>query len=115
MKNLLLVLPVGASALVSTTRVGSTCGAGGSLVIRPVVAGTTSERLRGLRTKEGAASSSSSSSSVIRTRRQRFGAWLLSAYSVSVGDGSTTSGLFPATLSSVVGAGRICSSSLLVY
>jgi len=94
-KNLLLVLPVGASALVSTTRVGSTRGAGGSLVIRPVVAGATSRRLRDLRTKEGAASSSSSSSSVILTSRRRFGAWLLSAGRVSAGDGSATSGLSP--------------------
>ena len=31
------------------------------------------------------------------------------------GDGSTAMGLFPATLSSVVGAGRLWSSSLLVY
>ena len=102
-KNLLLVVPVGACAIASTTRAGSTCGAGGSLVIRPVVAGAMSGRLRGLRTKEGAASSSSSSSSVILTRRRRFGVWLLSAGSVSVGEGSATSGLFPATLSSVVG------------
>ena len=77
------------------------------LVIRPVVAGATSGRLRGLRTREGtASSSSSSSSSVIRTSRRCFGALLLSAGSVSAGDGSATSGLFPATLSSVVGAGR---------
>ena len=68
-----------------------------------------------LRTKEGVISSSSSSSSVILTSRRRFGAWLLFAGSASAGDGSATSGLFPATLSSVVEAGRFCSSSLLVY
>ena len=38
-------LPVGACASVSTKRVGSTCGAGGSLVTRPVVVGATSRRL----------------------------------------------------------------------
>ena len=53
--------------------------------MRPVVTGATSGRLRGLRTKEGAASSSSSSS-VILTSRGRFSAWLLSAGSASVGD-----------------------------
>ena len=114
MKNLLLVLPVAAAAAVSPTRVGSACGAGGLLVIRSAVAGATSGRLRGLRTKEGAASSSLSSSAIL-TSRQRFGAWLLSTGSASAGHGSTASGLFPATLSSVVGAGRFCSSSLLVY
>ena len=67
--NLLLVLPVGACAPVSTTR-----GAGGSLVTRSVVAGATSGRPRGLRTSDGTASSSSSLLSVIRTSRRRFGA-----------------------------------------
>ena len=90
-KNLLLVLPAAAVAPVSPTRVGSVCGAGRSLVIRPAVAGATSGRLRGLRTKDGAASSSSSSSSAIVTSRQRFGAWLLSAGSASAGGGSTAS------------------------
>ena len=103
--NRLLTLPIGACAPVSTTRVGSTCGAGGSLVTPPVVAGATSGRLRGIRTNVGAASSSSSSSAVIRTSRRRFGAWLLSAGSVGAGEGSAANGLFPATLSSVVGAG----------
>ena len=79
------------------------------------MAGATSGRLRGLRTKEGAATSSSLSSSVILMSRRRFEAWLVSAGSASAGDGSTTSGLFLATLSSVVGAGRFYSSSLLVY
>jgi len=37
------------------------------------------------------------------------------SYRLSYPDGSTASSLFPATLSSVVGAGRFCSSSLLVY
>ena len=115
MKNLLLVLPVAAAAPVSQTRAGSACGAGGLLVIRSVAAGATSGRRRGLRTKEGAASSSSSLSSAILTSRRRFGAWLLSTGSASAGDGSTASGLFPATLSSVVGVGQFCSSSLLVY
>jgi len=108
--NLLLALPVGAGALVSATR-----GAGGSLATRSVVAGALSERLRGLRTSDGAASSSSSSSSVIRTSRRCFGAWLLSTGSVGAGEGSAANGLFPVTLSLVVGAGRACSSSLLVY
>jgi hypothetical protein len=63
-------------------------------------------RLRGLRTKDGIASSSSSSSSVILTSRRRFGAWLVSAGNASVADGSMAIGLFSATLSSVVGAGR---------
>ena len=73
--NLLMVLPVGACAPVSTTRVGSVCGAGGSLDTRTVVTGATSGRLRGLRTREvTASSSSSSSSSVIQTSRRRFGA-----------------------------------------
>jgi len=85
--NLLLVLPVGACPPVSTTCVGLSRGAGGSLVTRPVVVGATSGRLRGLRTNDGAASSSSSSSSSIRTSRQRFGAWLLSDGSVATGEG----------------------------
>ena len=106
MKNLLLVLPVAVAAPVSPRCVGSACGAGGSLVTRPVAVGVTSGRLRGLRTKEGVASSSSTSSSVILTSRRRFGAWLVSAGSAPVGDGSTAIGLFPVTLSSVVGAGR---------
>ena len=93
-KNLLLVLPVVVASPVSPTRVGSAWGAGGSLVIRSAVAGATSGWLRGLRTKEGAASSSSSSSA-IRTSRRRFGAWLLSAGSASAGDGSIANGLFP--------------------
>ena len=84
MKNLLLVLLAAAAAPVSLTRVGSACGASGSLVIRSAVAGATSGRLRGLRTKEGAASFSSSSSAILTSRR-RFGAWLLSAGSASAG------------------------------
>ena len=107
--NLLLVRPAGTCAPISTTR-----GAGGSLATRSVVAGALSGRLRGRRTSDGAASSSSSSST-IRTSRRRFGAWLLSAGNVGTGKGSAASGLFPATLSSVVGTGRAWSSSLLVY
>jgi hypothetical protein len=78
-----------------------------------VVVGATSGRLRSLWTKEGVASSTSLSS-VIRTSRRRFVALLLSTGRVSAGDEFAASGLFPATLSSVVGAGRFC-SSLLVY
>ena len=107
--NLLRARPVGAWAPVSVTR-----GEGGSLATRPVVVGALSGRLRGRRTSDGAASSSSSSSSVIRTSRRCFGAWLLSAGSVATGEGSAAIGLFPATLSSVVGMGRAW-SSLLVY
>ena len=87
------------------SRVGSVCGAGGSLVTRPASIGATSGRLRGLRTKDGAALSSSSSSSSILTSQRRFGAWLVSASNASMGDGPMAIGLFPATLSSVVGAG----------
>ena len=76
----------------------------GSLATRSPVIGTTSRRLRSLRTKEGTASSSSSSSMILTSRR-RFGAWLVSAGSTSAGDGSTASDLFLATLSSVVGQG----------
>ena len=108
--NLRLALPVGACAPVSAT-----LGAGRSLATRSVVVGALSERLRGLRTNDGAASSSSSSSSAIRTSRRHFGAWLLSTGSVGAGEGSSDKGLFPATLSSVVGTGQACSSSLLVY
>ena len=108
--NLLLARPVGTCAPISTTR-----GAGGSLATRLVVAGALSGRFRGRRTSDGAASSSSSSSSTIRTSRRRFGAWLLSTGSVGAGAGSAASGLFPATLSLVVGTGWAWSSSLLVY
>ena len=114
-KNLLLVLPAAAAASASPSRIGSMCGAGGSLVTRPASIGATSGRLSGLRTKDGVASSSLSSSSAILTSRRRFGAWLVSAGIASVGDGSTAIGLFPTTLSSVVGASRFWSSSLLVY
>ena len=114
-KNLLLVLPVAAAASAPPSHVSSVCGAGGSLVTRQASIGTTSGRLRGLRTKDGAASSSSSSSSVILTSRRHFGASLVSADNASFRDGSTAIGLFPATLSSVVGTGPFCSSSLLVY
>ena len=112
-KNLLLVLPVAATASAPPCRVGSVCGAGGSLVTRPASIGATLGRLRSLRTKDGAASPSSSSSSAILTSRRRFGAWLVSAGNASIRDGSTAIGLFPATLASVVGAGQFCSSSLL--
>ena len=115
MKNLLLVLPAATAVSAPPRRLGSTCAAGGSLVTRPVSIDATSGWMRGLRTKDGAANSSSSSSSAILMSRRRFGAWLVSAGIASVGDGSTGSGLFPATLSSMVGAGRRCSSSLLVY
>ena len=109
--TLLLVRPAGTCAPISTTR-----GAGGSLATRSVVAGALSGRLQGRRTSDAAASSSSlSSSSTICTSRRRFGAWLLSAGNVGTGKGSAASGLFPATLSSVVGTGRAWSSSLLVY
>ena len=50
------------------SRVGSACRAGGLLVIGPEVIGATSGRLRGLRTKDGAASSSSSSSVILTSR-----------------------------------------------
>jgi hypothetical protein len=106
--NLLLVRPVGTCAPDSPAR-----GAGGSTATRSAVVAPPSGRLGGLRTNDGTASSSSSSSS-IRTNRRRFGARLLSAGSVGIGDGSTGIGLFPDTLSSVVGTGRACSSSLLV-
>ena len=105
-KNLLLVLPAAAAASSPPSRIDSVCGAGGSLVTRPASIGMTSGRLHGLRTKDGAASSSSSSSSAILTSRRHFEAWLVSAGIASMGDGSTAIGLFPATLSSVVGAGR---------
>ena len=114
-KNLLLVLPATAAASAPPRRIGSVCAVGGSLVIRLVSIGATSGRLRGLRTKEGGVSSSSSPSSAILTSRRHFGAWLVSAGIASVGDGSTTVGLFPAALSSMVGTGRVWSSSLLVY
>ena len=83
------------------------------MATRSAVVAPPSGRLGGLRTNDGTASSSSSSSS-IQTNRRRFGARLLSAGSVGIGDGSTGIGLFPDTLSSVVGTGRACSSSLLV-
>ena len=105
--NLLLVWPVGTCAPNSAVR-----GAGGSPATRSAVVAPLSGRLGGLRTNDGTASSSSSSS--IRTNRRRFGARLLSAGSIGAGDGSAGIGLFPATLSSVVGTGRACSSSLLV-
>jgi len=114
-KNLLLVLLAAAADSAPPSHIGSVCGAGGSLVTRPASIGATLGRLCGLRTKYGAASSSSSSSSAILTSRRRFGAWLVSAGIASMGDGSIAIGLFPATLSSVVGAGRLWSSSLLVY
>ena len=115
MKNLLLFLPAVTAASGPPGRVGSVCGAGGSLVTRPASIGATLGRLRSLRTKDGAASPSSSSSSAILTSRRRFGAWLVSVGNTSIRDGSTAIGLFPATLSLVVGAGRFWSSSLLVY
>ena len=114
-KNLLLVLPVATAASAPPIRVGSVCGAGGSLVTRSASIGATSGRLRGRRTKDGAPSSSSSSLSVILTSRRRFEAWLVSAGNAFIGDGSAVIGLFPATLSSVVDAGRCWSSSLPVY
>ena len=126
MKNLLLVLPACAAASAPPRRIGSTCATGGSLVTRPGSISVTSGWLRGLRTKDGAVSSSSLSSSTILTSRRCLGAWLVEPWPIkgsaavhagiaSVGDGSTAIGLFPATLSSVVGVGRLWSSSLLVY
>ena len=125
-KNLLLVLPTAAAAFVPPGHIGSTCAASVSLVTRPASIGATSGWLRGIWTKDGAVSSSSLSSSTILTSRRRLGAWLVEPWPfegsaavpariASVEDGSTVIGLFPATLSSVVGAGRLWSSSLLVY
>ena len=115
MKNLLLVLPAAAALSAPPRRIGATCAVGGSLVTQLASIGATLGRLRGLRTKDGAASSSSSSLSAILTCRQRFGAWLVSTGIASVGEGSTAIGLFLATLCSVVGVSWPWSSSLLVY
>jgi hypothetical protein len=125
-KNLLLVRPVVAAASVPPGRIGSTCAAGGSLITRSTSIGATLGRLRGLRTKDGVVSSSLLSSSTILTSQRRLGEWLVEPWPIegsaavpagiaSVEDGSTAIGLFPATLSSVVDAGQLWSSSLLVY
>jgi hypothetical protein len=124
-KNLLLVRLAAATASVPPGRIGSMCAAGGSLITRSASIDATSGRLRGLQ-KDVAISSSSLSSSTILTSRRRLGAWLVEPWPIkgsaavpagiaSVEDGSTAIGLFPATLSSVVDAGRLWSSSLLVY
>ena len=104
------------------------CAAGGSSADRSLGVGTTSGRLRGSQTRFGAASSSSSSSSTTRSSRRCFGArapeaepwtdegpWADSVATTPTQDGPPAIGLLPATLSSVVGAGRSSSSSLLVY
>ena len=128
MKTLLLARPAAAAASVPTGRACSTCAVGGSSTTRPPSPWATSERLRGLRTKVGAASSSSSSSLTILTSQWRLGArlsevdlWPITGPAAAplgaalAGDGCTAIGLLPATLSSVVGAGRFSPSSLLVY
>ena len=96
------------------------------LVSRPASLDATSGRLCGLWTKDGAISSASLSSLTILTSRQRLEAWLVEPWPIescaaipagiaSVEDGSIVIGLFLATLSSMVGAGRLWCSSLLVY
>jgi hypothetical protein len=126
-KTRLLARPAATAASVPPGRACSTCAAGGSSATRPAWPGATSGRLRGLRTKVGAASSSSSSSTILTSQR-RLGArlskvdpWPITGPAAApVGAAptevdSTAISLLPTTLSSVVGAGRSTPSSLLVY
>jgi hypothetical protein len=121
-KTLRLARPAAAATSALLRRACSTCAVGGSSVIQPPSAGATFGRLRGLRTKVGAASSSSSSSSTTRRSRQRLGTQLPEAEPWPVKgpraapagatlawDDPMAIGLLPATLSSVVGVGQLSS------
>ena len=129
-KTLLLARPAAAAVSTLSGRACSAgaCAAGGSPAARPPSAEITSGRLHGLQTRVGAAPSSSSLSSTTQRSRRRFGARVLeaepwpvkgpgaaSAGATRARDGSPAIGLLPATLSLLVGAGHLSSSSLQVY
>ena len=127
-KTLRLTRPAAVATLPLLSCACLMCAVGGSWATRPPSAGATSGRLWGLRTRVGAVSSSSSSSSTNRRSRWRLGTRLPEAEPWPVTgpgaaptdpapawDDPTTIVLLPTTLSLVVGAGWLTSSSLLVY